>query len=278
MHLLRFYISFFFRWLKFFFKAQTKHDVHSPFVSEFITEVVENERTYYTFLIVETLRKKLLRNKSKVKITDHGAGSMVNKKSQRSIQNLIKYAAISPQLGRTLFNIVRIHKPKTILELGTSLGISTLYQAGAAPKAKFITIEGCPEIAQVAQNNLNSLGMHTIEVQSGTFAAKLPKALQTLKKLDYLYIDGDHRSENTLKYFDSCLPFAHKDSLFIIADIHWSKDMEAAWAQLKQHDEVSVSIDLFHFGLLFFRKTTQYKSDYSIVKYRYKPWRMGFFG
>lgn len=278
MNLLRFYFSFFFRWLNFFFKAQTKHDVHSPFVSEFIEEVVENERTYYTFLIVETLRKKLLRNNSKVKIADYGAGSMVNKKPQRSIRNLTKYAAISPQLGRILFNIVRIHKPKTMLELGTSLGISTLYQAGAAPKAKFITIEGCPETAQVAQNNLDSLGMHSIELQIGIFAEKLPNALQQLQRLDYLYIDGDHRSENTLKYFEACLPLAHEGSLFVIADIHWSKDMEKAWTQLKQHSEVSVSIDLFHFGLLFFRKATQYKSDYSIVKYGYKPWRMGFFG
>ena len=278
MNLLRFYFSFFFRWLDFFFKAQTKHDVHSPFVSEFIEEVIENERTYYTFLIVETLRKKLLRNNSKVKITDYGAGSMINKKPQRSILNLTKYAAISPQLGRILFNIVRIHKPKTMLELGTSLGISTLYQAGAAPNAKFITIEGCPETALVAQNNLNSLGMHKIELQTGIFTEKLPNALQQLKRLDYLYIDGDHRSENTLKYFETCLPLAHEGSLFVIADIHWSKDMEVAWAQLKQHPEVSVSIDLFHFGLLFFRKTTQYKSDFSIVKYGYKPWRMGFFG
>lgn len=277
MHLLRFYASFFFRWLKFFWTAKAKHDVHSPFVSNFIAEVIENNRTYYTFLIVEQLRKRNLHNSAKINITDHGAGSMVNKKNRRSIKSLAKYAAISPRLSRMLFNIVRIHKPKTMLELGTSLGISTLYQAGAAPHAKFITIEGCPETGKAAQYNFDMLGMSSIQLQTGTFSSVLPKALQQLKTLDYLYIDGDHRSGSTLDYFETCLPYAHEDSLFIIADIHWSKDMEMAWEELKKHPKVTTSIDLFHFGLLYFRTENRYKSDYSLIKYAYKPWEMGFF-
>jgi predicted O-methyltransferase YrrM len=277
MNLIIFYLSFFSRWLKFYFKAKTRHDIHSPFLHNFVQNVLENNRQYYTFFIVEGLRKKLLNNHSKLNITDYGAGSMIDNSSNRTISQLAKNAAISSRLGQTLFNIVRISKPRSILELGTSLGISTLYQAGAAPLAKFITIEGCPETARVAANNLRNLGMNTIEVKTGSFEAKLPESLQQLKSLDLLYIDGDHKKNRTLSYYNTCLPYANDYSVFIIADIHWSSEMEQVWETIKGHPEVSISIDLFDFGVLLFRKENQKKIDLSIVKYSWKPWRMGFF-
>lgn len=277
MTLLYFYVSFFRRWLKFYFNAGTRHDVHSPFVSEFIQEVVENRRNYYTFFIVEKLRKKLLSIESGIKITDYGAGSMVRKDNVRTISDLARFAAISPRLGRIIFNITRIYKPGSVLELGTSLGISTLYLAGAAPHARMITIEGCPETAKTASNNLRNLGMSSIMVRTGPFKENLLPALEDLQQLDLLYLDGDHLKGATLTYYEQCLEYAHEYSVFIIADIHWSSAMEEAWEVLKNREEVTLSIDLFHFGVLFFRKEFRVKATYSIVPYRWKPWRMGFF-
>lgn len=277
MTLLYFYVSFFKRWLKFYLKARTRHDVHSPFVSEFIQEVVENKRPYYTFFIVEQLRKKLLSIESGIKITDYGAGSMVRNNNERTISDLARFAAISPRLGRIIFNITRVYKPETILELGTSLGISTLYLAGAAPRSRMITIEGCPETAKTASNNLRNLGMSSISVWTGPFKENLLPALKDLQQLDLLYLDGDHQKGATLKYYKQCLKYAHEHSVFIIADIHWSSAMEQAWDALKSKEEVTLAIDLFHFGVLFFRKELKVKASYSIVPYRWKPWRMGFF-
>jgi predicted O-methyltransferase YrrM len=277
MKLFFFYFSYFSRWLQYYFRARTCHDVHSPFVSRLIAEVIENKRFYYTFIKAERLRHKLLYNNSTIEVTDHGAGSMVNDNAQRSIKDLAKYAAISPKQGQQLFNLIRITKPKSLLELGTSLGISATYQAGAAPNAPFLTLEGCPNTAEVAQNNLKHQGLKHISVLKGPFRDNLPQALDKLGGVDFIFLDGDHQEGSTLEYYQKCLPYIHNDSVFVIADIHWSESMEKAWNDLKSRQEVTISIDLFHFGLLFFRKESRVKQDFTLIKHAAKPWRMGFF-
>lgn len=277
MKLFSFYLTFFKRWLAYYFRARTWHDVHSPFVSRLMAEVVENRRHYYTFFIVEQLRDKLMRNASKIAITDYGAGSKITNASQRTIGDLAKNSAIASPQGKQLFNLVRMSKPKTVLEFGTSLGISALYQAGAAPLARFITMEGCPNTARVASNNLKSLGMKNIDVLQGPFKESLPKALNSLQKVDFVFLDGDHQEGATTSYFEQCLPYLHNDSVFVIADIYWSASMAEVWQKLKSHESVTLSIDLFHFGILFFRDENRVKQDFTLIKYRKKPWRLGFF-
>jgi predicted O-methyltransferase YrrM len=163
-----------------------------------------------------------------------------------------------------------------MLELGSSLGISTAYQAFAAPDAQFISIEGCAETAAVAKQNLTTLGIHHVDLQLGTFKSLLPSAAKRLGKLDYLYIDGDHRYKTSLDYFNTCLPYAHHQSVFVIADIYWSTDMETAWNKMCAHPSVSLSIDYYHFGLLFFRQENKTRQHFTLIPSRYKPWRMGF--
>ncbi|KAA3621091.1 MAG: class I SAM-dependent methyltransferase [Bacteroidetes bacterium] len=277
MKLFSFYISFFRRWLRYYLRAGTWHDVHSPFVSRLMEEVVENRRVYYTYFIIEKLREKLLNNPSKITITDHGAGSKITDASQRRISDLAKNSAIAAHQGKQLFNLVRMTKPKTMLEFGTSLGISALYQAGAAPLARFITMEGCPNTARVASNNLKNLGMNNIEVMQGPFRDNLPKALNSLQKVDFIFLDGDHQEGATMSYFEQCLPYLHDDSVFVIADIYWSASMAKVWQSLKSHPQVTLSIDLFHFGILFFRSENRVKQDFTLIKYKLKPWRLGFF-
>ncbi len=277
MKLFSFYFSFFRRWLSYYFRAGTWHDVHSPMVSRLMEEVVENRRHYYTFFIVEQLREKLLNNSSKITITDYGAGSQITDASQRTISDLAKNSAIASQQGKQLFNLVRMIKPKTMLEFGTSLGISALYQSGAAPLARFVTMEGCPNTASVATNNLRNLGMKKIEVLQGPFNESLPKALNSLQKVDFVFLDGDHKEGATLSYFEQCLPFLHNDSVFVIADIYWSASMSKVWQTLKSYPEVTLSVDLFHFGILFFRSESRVRQDFTLIKYKLKPWRLGFF-
>lgn len=273
----RFFLSFFRRWLSYYFRARTIHDVHSPFVFRLTEEVLENKRQYYTFSVAERLRWKLLNNQTSIEVSDYGAGSMISNSPVKTIKTIAQNAAIKHPQGQQLFNLVRLGKPQNILELGTSLGISTVYQAGAAPYAKFLTLEGCPNTATIAKNNLRSLGLEHIEVIPGTFADNLDVALQKLGKVDFIFIDGDHQENSTLKYFDKCLPYLHNDSLVVIADIHWSEPMEDAWKQLTAREEVRISIDFFHFGLLYFRKENRTKQDFTLIQYKYKPWRLGFF-
>lgn len=265
------------KYLQYYWRAETRYGLHSPFVYELVEKTVEDTRTFYAFPIIEGLRSLLLRDNTAVTVTDHGAGSKVESSSRRTVRSLARHSAVGPATGRLLFRLVHFLKPNTLLELGTSLGISTAYQAAAALNARFITIEGCPQTAALAQQHLRQLSLPNVRLLTGTFREKLPEALAGLKRLDYLYLDGDHRRGASLEYFEQCLPYAHADSVFVIADIHWSAEMEEAWEAMRRHPRVSLSVDLFHLGLLSFREEQREREHFTVIRSAWKPWRMGFF-
>ncbi len=265
-----------FRFLKFYLRAKTRYNVHSPFVFDFTESVLEDDRWYYAFSEVEGLRRFLRSDKTKITVKDFGAGSQVTPSKERSLGSLARYSANSPMGCQYLFRIVAKYKPTTMLELGTSLGISTAYQAAASLNAHFMTIEGCPNVAKYARKNLDILKLKNVELIQGQFDERLPMALKALGRLDYVFVDGNHRKEPTLKYFEQCLNHAHEGSLFIFDDIHWSSGMEEAWTAIQQHPKVTLTVDLFFFGVVFFRKENQAKEHFQLVPWIWKPWRIGF--
>lgn len=277
MKLLLIQLRLLLRWLRYFWRAKTIYDIHSPFVADLVNAVLEDNRNFYAFSEIEGLRRQLLASKKVVQIEEYGAGSKVNANKIRTIGNIARYAALSPPAGRWLFRLAHFQKPLVILELGTSLGISTLYLATGAIKAKITTLEGCPDVAKQAQRNFAFLNKKNIESKEGVFEKILPLILRNLQPIDLLFLDGDHRLEATLSYFDQCLPYAHAQSVFVIADIHWSEEMEKAWKQLQSHPRVSLSIDLFQLGLLFFRTENQHPEHYTLIERKYKIWRLGIF-
>jgi predicted O-methyltransferase YrrM len=137
--------------------------------------------------------------------------------------------------------------------------------AKAAPNAKVITIEGCPATAAIARENLDKLQIQNTELLTGNFDNILPDLLKNSEELDFVYVDGNHRKDATLNYFEWCLPKLSQNSIMIFDDIYWSEGMKEAWAQIKAHPDVSVSIDLFWIGLIYVRKG-QAKEDF-IIKY-----------
>lgn len=239
---------------------------------EFVEQVLEDNRHFYAFTDIEELRHRLLQDSTLVKVTDYGAGSQVDSHKMRKIKSITRYSATSPFFCQVLFRIINLYKPTTLLELGTSMGISTLYQAAAVPNGRFITIEGCPHIAQLAQKNFDQLHAHNIQLLNGRFNEVLPTALQQLGTLDYVFIDGNHREEPTLEYFEQCLQYSHENSVFVFDDIHWSEGMEAAWEKIKQHPAVTLTIDLFFCGVVFFRTAQREREHFSLIPARWKPW------
>lgn len=271
-------LQFIFRFLRFYWQATTSYRVHSPFVFRFTQEVLDDNRMFYAFPMIENLRRHLLGDTRTLQITDYGAGSKVQKGNHRTVKKIAKYSASSPFYCQILFKTINLYQPKKLLELGTSLGVSTLYQAAALRRfAHFVSIEGCPNIAQLAKENFNEMGANNIDLRIGQFTDQLDTAIQELGTLDYVFIDGDHREASTLAYFEECLAHAHEKSIFVFDDIHWSSDMESAWEKIKAHPRVRLTIDLFHFGLVFFRKENPVKEHYLLVPSRWKPWIMGFF-
>ena len=256
-------ISFLIKYLNYRFSFKTAHGIHSPFVFELYNEVICKKGGYYSFEKIEQLRKKLLASLREIEVTDLGTG----RSGKRTIAAIAERSAKSKKYCELLFRIAYHFKPSNILELGTSLGISTAYLASACPTAKVVTIEGCPNTANEAKNNFEALKLNNIESVTGNFDAVLPAVLCLLLPIAIgtncllVFIDGNHKKEPTLKYFNHCLEFTNNDSLFIFDDIHWSEEMEEAWEEIKKHPKVTVTIDLFFIGLVFFRKE-QAKEDF----------------
>lgn len=257
-------VRFILKYLLYLFKGKTKQYVHSPFVNQLIKDVIHDNRHFYSFDEIENLRKELLRNNQVINVKDFGAGSMINSSKKRTIKDLAKNSAKSAKYGQLLFRLVNHFQPKNILELGTSLGISTLYQSLPVKNSKFVTLEGCPETAKIAKQNFEKFKLKNIELIVGNFDDTLPLMLNSFSQLYYVFFDGNHQREPTLNYFEQCLKLSHNDSLFIFDDIHWSDEMEDAWKTIQQHPKVTVTIDLFFVGLVFFRKESP-KQNFTII-------------
>ncbi len=239
-----------------FLKNSTnQHGIHSPFVYDLVTKCFykNTKHNQYNLLKFNSFRNELLSNQQTITVDDLGAGSRVFKSNIRKIGAIAKTAGISKKEARLLIRITDYFKPKNILELGTSLGLGTYCLHLGNPKAGIVTLEGCKETAQVAQNQFRKFKVQQIEVVVGDFKQTLPEVL-IRHKTDMIYFDGNHQKEPTLDYFYQSLKTIHNDSFFIFDDIHWSKEMEEAWNIIKAHPKVTVSIDTFFWGIVFFRK------------------------
>ncbi|ETZ19616.1 O-methyltransferase [Pedobacter sp. V48] len=241
-------------YLKHRFTSKSRHGTHSPFVYKLTDEVIYDFKSKIEYKSIEAQRKKLFNDDSLVTVTDLGAGSHLNKNRTKKVSQIAKNALKNPALAQLIYRLAKDNNPKTIIELGTCLGVTTAYLSKACPEADVITIEGCPETAKVAHNNFKELDLENVELQVGNFDVLLPDVIAQAEKLDFVYIDGNHRKEATLNYFNWCLPKIHENSLLIFDDIYWSKGMKEAWQEIKNHPEVVVTIDLFWIGLVYFRK------------------------
>jgi predicted O-methyltransferase YrrM len=240
------------------------HGIHSPFIFNFIIKIVNDKHHYPEYDIVENLRQKLLENQTSLTIEDFGAGSSIDKSNQRTIASIAKNVAKPKKYGQLLFRMVKEYKPQTILELGTSLGITTSYLATANPDANVTTIEGAKEVAVIAEENFRTLNLQNIELIKRNFDDSLSSVIYYLPSIDFVFIDGNHRREPTERYFRQLLTKTNNNSILIFDDIHWSKEMEPAWETIRCHEAVRCSIDLFFVGIIFFRQEFKEKQHFVI--------------
>lgn len=236
------------------FTAKTRHGVHSPFVYKLVDEVVYDLKPKPQYKNTEDLRKKLISDERFITITDLGAGSHINNNKQKQVKQIAANALKPDKLAQLLYRLAKYRQPGNIIELGTCLGVTTAYLASAAPHAEIITIEGCPETAKIAQENFDALGLGNVNLKVGNFDVLLPEVLNSLPQLDFVFIDGNHRKDATLNYFNWCLPKVHEETLLIFDDIYWSEGMKEAWEEIKAHPQVTCTVDLFWIGLVFFKK------------------------
>lgn len=263
------------KYLHYYLTAQNGkgHGVHSPFVFDFIIHVLNDKKKYDCYDKIESLRKKLLANNTKIEVEDFGAGSSKLHFKSRRVKDIASSSLKSKKYAQLLFRISKYYGAKTILELGTSFGITTCYLASANSSSKVLTFEGSKNIAKIAENNFEKLGLKNIEVMVGDFRQTILENKEKLPVIDLLFVDGNHRKEATLEYFNFFLSKATlpdqisqavNNSIFIFDDIHWSEGMEEAWKKIQSHEAVTLTIDLFFIGLVFFSKDFIVKQHFTI--------------
>ena len=237
-------------WL--FSKHKKGHGIHSPFVFSIVKNVFNNNSKNNELNRIFKITDQYKKNNLEIIYTDLGAGSSFSAIKKQTIGKSIKKSSVNKKYGKLLFNLIAYFKPKTILEIGTSLGISTAYIGSAAPDSEFKTIEGAEPKLKIAKEIAQILELENIRFIHGEFGDVLENTVSGFEKLDFVFFDGNHKKEPTLSYFNLCLEKAHRNSVFIFDDIHWSTEMEQAWEEIKQNKKVRVSIDIFRMGIVFF--------------------------
>ncbi|WP_313808300.1 class I SAM-dependent methyltransferase [Flavobacterium sp.] len=240
-------------YLKFLWNSKNQHGVHSPFVYSLVTKCFYDKQSKSEYRILKEYRNTLLRNQNTIEVTDFGAGSRVFKSNTRQISKIAQTAGITPKRAELLYRIVNYFQPESILEIGTSLGLATSALSLGNPKAKITTLEGCPETSSVAQKEFQKFNLNNIEAIVTEFSAHFKNYQLSTVNYQLIYFDGNHSKKATLNYFEALLPTITNETLWIFDDIHWSADMEEAWEIIKNHPKVSVTIDTFQWGLVFFR-------------------------
>ena len=242
----------FFRYL---IKGKSRYYIHSPFVFSFINNVLNDKRHFYAFDEIEKLRKELLHDDRIIQVSDFGAGHNHARYIKRSVKSITQHAAKSKKWCELLYRATLYYKPKHILEFGTSLGISAMYLSASSKNSSIITMEGCENTAAIAQQNFKRIGYSSIKSLVGEFDLILEDVFAEQNNFDLIFIDGNHRKDPTLKYFEMCLLHCDQNSVLIFDDIHWSNEMTKAWEQIRQHPSVSVTIDLYQMGFVFLHPT-----------------------
>ena len=254
------------KYLQYYFAASNGkgHGIHSPFVFDFITKVLSDKRYFYSYGQIEQQRHNLLSDTRKLLIEDFGAGSRIIKTRERTVQSIARSSLKSKKFGQLLFRIVNYYQPNMIVELGTSLGITTSYLASAKNDAKVISMEGSSAVAFVARENFSKLHLINIELIEGNFDDTLSTVVSSLSSIDFAFIDGNHRYQPTIDYFSQILSQSNNDSIVILDDIHWSKEMEDAWKFVQEQEAVTLTIDLFFIGIVLLKKEFKVKQHFSV--------------
>jgi predicted O-methyltransferase YrrM len=254
------------KYLDFLLRASNSkgHGIHSPYVFDFVTKVLQDKTSYQEYEIWNAWRQSLLIDFTLLPVQEIGAGSRSGKSNIRSVSSLAKTAAKTPRTAKFIFRIARYCQPQTILELGTSLGLTAGFFSLACPASSIYTIEGVDSIAEKAKENMADWGCKNVRVEKGNLDTTLCELMGRISKPDLVFMDGNHQEEATKRYFLQLLPHISSTSMIIVDDIHWSHGMEKAWSFIQTHKMVNLTIDFFQFGVAFLDPAFLGKSHFKI--------------
>ena len=223
------------------------YGIHSPYLFYIARTILPETAKYYCFAEVERVRREMLGRKERPEVEDFGVGG-----STKSVGEIAKKALKSSKEAQALFRLVNLIKAETIVELGTSLGVTTAYLALPNKDAKVWTFEGSKALLDLAKQNWKRLGIESIQAVQGNLDETLAREAKKWGVVDFAFLDANHRKEATLRYFDVLAAHAGEKSIFAVDDIRYSREMWEAWEEIEKREDVSARMDLGTMGLVFF--------------------------
>jgi predicted O-methyltransferase YrrM len=255
-----------FKYLRYYVTASNGkgHGVHSPFVFDFIDQVLNDDRQFYAFKQIENARQLLLNNQRIIEMADSEVVTRKKRLTSGTIAEIAQSSLMPAKFGQLLFRMVDRYAPSQILELGTSFGVTSSYMAMANENASVTTMEGVKSVAASAREQFKKLGIRNCRLMECNINEALPQWLKDGREPDLVLIDANHRYESTMYYFRQLLEHIHDNSILIFTRIHESAEMEQAWKEIQEMETVTFSIDLFYLGIVLFRKEFHTKQHISI--------------
>ncbi len=243
-------------YLRFLKNSSNQHGVHSPFVYDLLTKCLYNKQLPRQDNTLKQHRDWLLNNTAEIEVTDFGAGSRVFKSNLRKVSAIAKNAGMTKKRQRLLSKLIAYLKPIEILEIGTSVGLAAAAMRSGDESARITTVEGCPKTSGVARAGFDTFSFDNLELVTMKFDDFFDSA-HFRSDIDFAFVDGNHSKEATLTYFEKLLPNMTNEGVIVFDDIYWSPAMTEAWKEICAHKKVTVSIDTYQWGLVFFRKEQQ---------------------
>jgi predicted O-methyltransferase YrrM len=230
------------------------HGIHSPFVFDIVSRLFRNKTDPGIVNRIEMVRKGLLRDNRFLEVLDLGSGSKKMKSNYRKVSDIALYSPVNRKYGILLSNLAAEYGKPGVVEFGTSFGISTMYMASAVPDSVVYTMEGSPAVAEIAATNFHEGGFENINLLIGPFCKMLPEIADSSVKPGLVFIDGNHRREPVLEYFNKMVGLSDSDTVIVIDDIYNSEDMADAWNEIRNNKNVTCTIDIFRMGIVFLKK------------------------
>lgn len=234
--------------LSYWLNAVNEHSLQAPFIYDLYKKVLKKPIAPDP---INEVRKRLENSKHQISINGYGAGSEVDSNNLRNVSDIAKYGITKHKYAQLLERLIEYLESENILELGTSLGVNTLYLS-KNPASKVTTVEGEESLINIAESVFEEQNRTNINALCGNIDDILPEITQNEQKLDFVFFDANHTKEATLNYFSHCLKRVHDKTCFVFDDIHWSAEMEEAWGIIKKHYEVTLAIDIYQMGIVFF--------------------------
>ena len=266
-----------YQYILYYLRADTIYNIHSPLVSDLMS-ILLKKPVHDDFSKLLIARDNFLESNQSIDYVEFGAGSRkIDTSKKVKLRHLAATSLSSNKQCVQLYNLCRWLQPQTVLELGTSFGLSSAYLQLAHSEARVISIEGNSSLVMRAQNlHEQVFDGRRPEVIEGRFSDVLKSLLPNLQQIDLLFLDGDHTYESTISYLERIKPKLAQDSIVILHDIYWSKEMSLAWEYAREMGP-AITIDLFHMGILLFQRNIRSRENLTIIPYWKKPWKIGLF-